>query len=69
MASGSVVLIRHYGPVVSDRLFSSLFIHSQLDAFSAACPSLPTALFQSPALIPSLPSILAKYDIMSVSLL
>ena len=51
---GSVVLIRYYGPVVSDQHFSSLFIH----AFSAACPSLPSALFLSPALIPSLPSIL-----------
>ena len=56
--SGSVVLIRHYGPVVSDQLFSSRSIHSQLDAFSGACPSLPAALFLSPALIPSLPSIL-----------
>ena len=56
--SGSVVLIRHYGPVVSDQLFSSLFIHSQLDAFSAACPSLHTSLFLHPALILSLPSIL-----------
>ena len=56
--SWSVVLIRYYGPVVSDQLFSSLFIHSQLDAVSAACPSLPTSLFLSPALIPSLPSVL-----------
>jgi len=51
--SRSVVLIRHYGPVVSDQLFSSFFIYSQLDAFSAACLSFPTAL-----LIPNLPSVL-----------
>ena len=51
-------LIRHYGPVVSDQLL----IHSQLDAFSAACRSLHTPLFLSPALIPSLPSILHTYS-------
>ena len=39
-------------------LFSSLFIHRQLDAFSAACPSLTTALLRVPALIPCLLSIL-----------
>ena len=55
--SGSVVLIRNYRPVVSDQLFASLFIHSQLDSFSAACPSLSMALFLSPAFIHSLPSI------------
>ena len=54
------MLIRHYGPVVSNQLFSALFFHSQLDAFSAACPSLPAVLFLSPALIPSLPSILHR---------
>ena len=48
------------GPVVlvSDQLFSSLFILSQLGAFSVACPSLPTALHLSRALIPRLLSIL-----------
>ena len=56
--SGSVVLVRLYGSVVSDQLFSSLFIHRQLDAFSAACPSLTTALLRVPALIPCLLSIL-----------
>ncbi|KAH3772970.1 hypothetical protein DPMN_174318 [Dreissena polymorpha] len=46
------------GQWFSVQLFSFLIIHSQLDALSAACPSLPTALFLSPLLIPRLLSIL-----------
>ncbi|KAH3857219.1 hypothetical protein DPMN_099825 [Dreissena polymorpha] len=46
------------GQWFSVKLFSSRIIHSQLDALSAACPSLPTALFLSPHLIPMLLSIL-----------
>ena len=54
---GSAVVISHYVSVVSFQLFSSFFIHSQLDDLSAAVLSLPTAFFLFAPVMPNEPYI------------
>jgi len=49
---GPAVVVSHYELVVGFQLLSSLFIHNQLDALSAARLSVPTARFLSAPLIP-----------------
>ncbi|KAH3819822.1 hypothetical protein DPMN_121565 [Dreissena polymorpha] len=55
---GPAVLIRHYVFVAVFQFLSSVFIHNQLDALSAARLSLPTALFLSAPLMPKALNIL-----------